>query len=101
MGMKKRDGGSAFPVPDREVSQGAVTLPDGSVVQLHDDGMTLRQYYAAEAMKALIGKIPLYDVEGQLGVFCLPEEIDKVGAEVADSAFAYADDMLAHEEGED
>lgn len=63
------------------------------------DGMTLRDYFAAKAMAALIAKIPLHDRQGEHGIHA-PEvsEIHQVRLDVAQSAFDYADAMIAERE---
>jgi hypothetical protein len=67
------DGGPAFP---RHALK--ITFPDGSVVP-HDPGMTLRQYYAGQALAGLLAKYGLGEAD--------PESM-------AADAYAYADAML-------
>ncbi len=52
----------------------------------HQPGMTLRDYFAAHAMSALIAKLPLK--EAPAGDMSFPEK-------VAGGAYDYADAMLA------
>ena len=78
---KKDTGGAAFPVPDLNGT------PYG--------GMTLRQYYVGEALKAM-GPLPwLYQYTDCAGE---REEVDKENKRIADqaaeSANIYADAMI-------
>lgn len=59
-------------------------------------GMSMRDYFAAAAMQALIAKIPLHDRTGEHGIHA-PEidDIHGVRCDIAQSAFDYADAMLA------
>jgi len=76
------DGGTAFPVtPTDKSGQIAPTQP----------GMTLRDYFAAKAMQAIITKHkPVSDVSG-----IVPNENE---LQCARGAWAYADAMLAERE---
>lgn len=46
-------GGAAFPRPASEFTKNG-TLPDGNNAVDEQDGMTLRDYFAAKAMQALL-----------------------------------------------
>lgn len=60
------------------------------------EGLTARDYFAAAAMTALIAKIPLHDRLGKIGVHAPEiEDIHRVRLDVAESAYDYADAMLA------
>jgi hypothetical protein len=81
----------AFPRPfsAREVH-------DGIEHHLATEGMTLRDYFAAKAMQALIAKIPLHDRLGEHGIHTPEvEDIHGVRQDIAQSAYDYADAMLA------
>lgn len=67
--------------------------PEAFEVTNAHDGMSLRDYFAAAALQALIAKIPLHDRQGTLGVPS-GDEIHDVRREVAQSAYDYADAML-------
>lgn len=68
--MSKENGGPAFPV----------TLPSGESYQgqLRHDGMTLRDYFAAKAMQAM-----------------LTRDCPICTSSMANDAYIYADSMLA------
>jgi hypothetical protein len=85
--MSKRDGGPAFPV----LIQGD---PDGDVVGFQTGpisgwatGMTLRDYFAAKAMTAIVSTVAARDEEDGLSE-----------AEVAQYSYELADAMLARRE---
>lgn len=93
--MSKDTSGPAFPG-----EQG--TAPDGTWNQTWSPGMTLRQYYAGQAMKGVVSdgehvdwKIMMRDLDRDGGFEdCTPA----VWAEwVAQRAYMIADAMLAHE----
>ena len=101
--VKVNDGGPAFPVPYLVGMNGAV-VDTGAT-----GGMTLRDYFAAKAMQAIIGcyKTTLLgdrnsDDSHDLSTFCRDMAIDKNGQtsenegcnEVAQDAYAFADAML-------
>ena len=67
MTNKTKDGGSFYPIE-------------------HDDGMTLRQYYAGHALMGLLASVEYHNVT------CYKE--------IASDAFMAADAMIAHEEAE-
>lgn len=62
--MSKNDGGAAFPSP-------GVAVSDGRGDQMQQgayEGMTLRDYFAARAMSALVGNAPNYSqLIGRIG----------------------------------
>ncbi len=94
------DGGRAFPRP--------AFAPEG--VRSEDcsgndeqDGMTLRDYFAAKAMQAIIAKIPLCGQNATLAaelsaIVSKTHEKAEIMAEVAIGAYNYADAMLAAKE---
>lgn len=59
----------------------------------HEEGMTLRDYFAAKAMQAIITKLPVVDREGEFG--SPVEDKIKYNADIANSAYWIADAMLA------
>lgn len=90
MGMSKiKDGGSAFPIT---YWVGGI---NGPVPSDQSNGMSIRDYYAAHALQALISKLPLYDREGVIGTPVEdPSEIAALQEAIAESAFGYADAMI-------
>lgn len=82
--MSNRDGGPAFPRSEMRSSYGLGTIDDGA------EGMTLRDYFAAKAMQALMQiedvSMPNFEVSAKY---------------IADRAYEYADSMLAAREAED
>lgn len=79
----------AFPGPEYIAGMGNVTpitLPNGQVeYQQNSPGMTLRDYFAAKAMAAILSNPASYDAQG----FWRQEE-----STVSEMAFNIADDML-------
>lgn len=75
------DGGNAFP-----------HTQDGWT---HSDrgGMSLRDYFAAKAMQAIVAKLPVVDREGEFGK-PVPDK-NKYNADIANSAYWIADAMIA------
>lgn len=75
---------AAFPLP-------STTYPNGEF-QDPEFGMTLRDYFAAKAMQAIITKLPIVDQTGACGIIVS----DKVAYnnDIADSAYQIADAML-------
>ena len=80
----KADGGAAFPR----------MLPDGIGGYSVAAGMTLRDYFAGQALIGIIGKYPCEICEIK------PGEYAPVNASAAKGAYAYADAMLAEREQE-
>lgn len=58
-------------------------------------GMTLLEYFAGQALQSLIAKIPIIDREGEHGEQRTQAEIDQIRTDVAESAYYYADAMVA------
>jgi len=57
--------------------------------------LSRRDYFAALAMQVLIIKIPLYDAEGEVGIFKeAGESIHTIRQEVAHSAVSYANALV-------
>lgn len=82
------DGGPAFP---RATSLDG----DGHMQSETQYGMSLRDYFAAKALQALIAKMPLHDAEGEHGIQSTKDANGVIYREIADSAYWYADAMLA------
>lgn len=80
----KDNGGPAFPMI-RDIRHN----PDWD----HEEGMTLRDYFAVRAMQAIITKLPVVDREGEFGSPI--EDKTKYNADIANSAYWIADAMLA------
>lgn len=81
----KDDGGPAFPnVVWEHALQAAV----------QQGGLTIRDWFAGQALRALIAKIPLQDAEGEFGQRSSAERNAKIQRDVSDSAYYYADAML-------
>lgn len=81
----QKDGGQAFP---RAGAEGDTWL------SLPTDGMTLRDYYAGEAMKAIIAKHGVYDDNNQGKTTSQSTRFGYDSTEVANIAFDYAEAML-------
>jgi len=77
--MRPATGGPAFPRPASEFTGGG-TLPDGNDAIREQGGMTLRQWYAGQALVGLLAA----DTGGHT-------------RHVAQIAFEYADAMVAYE----
>lgn len=77
----------AFPVPGLNFPNGECLWPDV--------GMALRDYFAAKAMQAVIGKLPAFDRDGEHGRQASIGELAQITRDVACSAYCYADAMLA------
>lgn len=80
---ERNDGGSAFPSSDLDPLHGV-------------SGMTLRDYFAAQAMAAIIAKLSLMgtDPEGIAGILYSHDGKRAIMAQVAAGAYGYADAML-------
>lgn len=63
-------------------------------IYAHPHGMSLRDYFAAHALGALIAKAPFLDREGVYGKQAPQSDIDEFTAAMAASAYAYADAVL-------
>jgi len=81
----KDNGGPAFPRPASIDPEFDARLPS-------QIGMTLRDYFAAKAMQAIITKLPVVDREGEFG--SPVEDKIKYNADIANSAYWIADAML-------
>ena len=87
--MEDKTGGQAFPTPIREhASDGSFLVVD------YIPGMTLRDYFAGQAMQALISKLPMFDQKGEYGEMVTQKGMDIILIGVANSAFGYADAMI-------
>lgn len=74
--MSREDGGPAFPCEFVQHQRGEVG--NNTAIMARSSGMTLRDYFAAKALQALLQAFPYAGV-----------------ADAADSAYAQADAMLA------
>ena len=83
--MEKNNGGSAFPTSNY---QKIVPISTG-----YSEGMTLRDYFAAKAMQALISD-PFYQDQGQYKGW------GEIGPKLADDAYDVADAMLTERANE-
>lgn len=79
--MSARNGGPAFPVA--RVSINAVDVQDGA--ETYSGGMSLRDYFAANAMAAMVGAFHPFRVDGKIADGC---EAYALGA------YQFADAML-------
>lgn len=79
---QKKDGGPAFPSTDFGSRK----------------GMTLRDWFAGQALAAMIMKSPFFDTQGENGSKISSEDIKQFKLDMAASAYAYADAMLAERE---
>ncbi len=57
--------------------------------------IALRDWFAGQALAAMIAKFPMIDKLGVYGREQTREEIDQIKADLSDSAYGYADAMLA------
>ena len=80
------DGGPAFP------NYGVDVWEHGCWVPMPQEGMTLRDYFAGQALLGLITKFPLMDQEGEFGK--APVDMLQIKLKMAESAYWYADAML-------
>jgi hypothetical protein len=87
MSDKVDDGGPAFPFAVQRDFHAAET------------GMTLRDWFAGRALQGLIAKTPLIDREGVNGKQMTQHEINQLRDDFAESAYFYADAMLAARKG--
>lgn len=74
--MTNKTGGSAFPVQNACM----------------EEGMTLRDYFAAKAMQAIITKLPVVDQQGVHGQ-PVPDKVQH-NLDIAESAYWIADAMI-------
>lgn len=83
------DGGPAFPAHPDMISVDS----NGTVAPWGYQGMSLRDYFAAKAMQAIVTKLPIVD---QNSIYGDPVE-DKVqhNLDIAQSAYWIADAMLS------
>lgn len=77
----KHDGGPAFPRPASEFTASG-TCPDGNDPRPDQQGMTMREFYAALAMQGILASGKSFEAKLKPG-------------EVAEGAFNIADAMLA------
>jgi len=87
--VNKPDGGPAFP-------RAKVVIPGMKTIDEGANGMSLRDYFAAKAMQAVITKLPIIDMEGQFGIV-IDDKI-KYNKDIAESAYQIADAMLQERE---
>jgi hypothetical protein len=82
-----KDGGSAFPRPFSK---------SANLAYIAKTGMSMRDYFAAQAMQAIIAKLPLGSIgEKHLGQFlATTEEAATAIQMVCGGAYLYADAML-------
>jgi hypothetical protein len=85
MSEKKSDGGPAFPAALDTAMMAGLNPSNGAL------GMTLRDYFAAKALLALIGDNDNYRATGQAA----RNKGEEVGSFAAESAYEFADAMLA------
>lgn len=85
----KADGGAAFPRQAVKIQRPGKVYSEYVSSQ---DGMTLRDYFAGQALIGIIGKYPCEICEIK------PGEYAPVNVSAAKGAYAYADAMLAERE---
>lgn len=83
--MTARDGGAAF--PGERVERSGLH----STVRVINPGMSLRDWFAGQALTAMIAKAPLFDRDGEHGK---PIDMVQFKRDMAESAYFYADAML-------
>lgn len=93
--MPKKDGGPAFPrVPTRiEYRAGEALIDEGQ------EGMKLRDYFAAHAMKAMIEKFPIVKYRDPKETapsvpLVTKEQGEEIRSAIAKVAYEYADAMI-------
>lgn len=78
--MSDKNGGSAFPHDE---------VINNSLIYEGESGMTLRDYFAAKALQAIIARLPeSFDLPGD-------DRMDASKALYAKGAYEYADAMIA------
>lgn len=104
---KIKNGGAAFPRPASEDTT-CGTLPDGNRMVDGQDGMTLRQYYAAQALPGILAAgfhraEGAHDSNDRGYLLCESEDginfdVHHYPATFARLAFEVADALIAHEQ---
>lgn len=89
--MSREDGGPAFPCEFVQHQRG--DIGNNTPIMARASGMTLRDYFAAKAMQALIQQGAALQVHRPDGVLTMPA---RVGVPIL--AYQYADAMLAARE---
>lgn len=84
-----RDGGPAFPVHGGGMFAGEKDDPRNQILQ---GGMSLRDWFAGQALAAMISKAPFFDRDGEFGA---PVDMLTFKADMSESAYGYADAMIA------
>ncbi len=82
--VEHQDGGPAFPT--------TIDSPHADIGVEHLEGMTLRDYFAAKAMQAILG---------QAGTHASEDDQDELHRVVAELAYRHADAMLSARQGEE
>jgi hypothetical protein len=85
----KDNGGPAFP------GETVVRTGVHGTKRVNNSGMSLRDYFAGQALGALIRKAPFFDRDGEFGK---PIDMLQFKADMSASAYAYADAMLSARE---
>lgn len=83
---KFETGGNAFPGPN---------FTEGGMPNGHNMGMTLRDWFAGHALAAMVTKAPFFDRDGEHGKAV---DLAQFKADMAISAYFYADAMIAERE---
>lgn len=78
--MSKETGGPAFPIASDVIG--------------HAANMTVRDYFAAKAMQAMISKYGIYDESQPASAMSPATALDYHSDEIARTAYTYADSML-------
>lgn len=89
------DGGPAFPIPLAATTD---ANHETHVIDAQDrcsGGMSLRDYFAGQALAGLVAKAPLLDAEGEHGPKFDKATLAQFRRDMAVSAYDYADEMLA------
>ena len=87
MTEQPKDGGPAFPLPHPEQNG------NGDWLYTDQQGMSLRDYFAGQALAAMIGKAPFFDRDGEHGMPTV--DMWQFKLDMANSAYFYADAMIA------
>lgn len=81
-----KTGGFAFP-------HSRVWIGGGNFEEvIPEDGMTLRDWFAGQALAAMIAKAPFFDRDNEFGQ---PVDMVQFKRDMSESAYCYADAMIA------
>ena len=88
MSELKANGGAAYPRSRTRLNERGHNTADDH------NGMTLRDYFAGQALVALITKAPFIDRDGEFTEAQTQEYVCKYHADMCNSAYCYSDAMI-------